>query len=94
MRRSTAEVAQQRGLVLRGFMGIAEETADIGRQRTQFHALRALFDHARASGLPVDTLSMGMSADMEAAIAEGSTLVRIGSALFGARPRKTESESA
>ena len=75
-------------------MGIAEETADVGRQRTQFRTLRALFDRARASGLPVDTLSMGMSADMEAAIAEGSTLVRIGSALFGARPRKTESESA
>ena len=87
-------VAQQRGLALRGFMGIAEETADIGRQRTQFRTLGALFDHGRASGLPVDTLSMGMSADMEAAIAEGSTLVRIGSALFGARPRKTESESA
>ena len=87
-------VARQRGLALRGFMGIAEETAEVDRQRTQFRTLRALFDHARASGLPVDTLSMGMSADMEAAIAEGSTLVRIGSALFGARPRKTESESA
>ena len=87
-------VARQRSLALRGFMGIAEETTDVGRQRAQFRTLRLLFDHARAAGLPVDTLSMGMSADMEAAIAEGSTGVRIGSALFGARPRRTESTSA
>jgi PLP dependent protein len=80
-------------LALRGLMGIAEETTDTARQRAQFRVLRALFDRARASGLPVDTLSMGMSADMEAAIAEGSTLVRIGTALFGARPKKTEPES-
>jgi pyridoxal phosphate enzyme (YggS family) len=86
--------AQWPELALRGFMGIAAETTDVTRQREQFRVLRVLFDGARASGLPVDTLSMGMSADMEAAIAEGSTLVRIGSALFGARPRKTESESA
>lgn len=77
-------------LALRGFMGIAAETTDTARQRAQFHVLRAVFDRARASGLPVDTLSMGMSADMEAAIAEGSTLVRIGTSLFGARPKKTE----
>jgi PLP dependent protein len=87
-------VAQLPRLVLRGFMGIAQETLDPTLQRAQFHALRAEFDRAQAAGLSVDTLSMGMSADLEAAIAEGSTLVRVGSALFGARPRKTESESA
>jgi pyridoxal phosphate enzyme (YggS family) len=87
-------VARWPRLALRGFMGIAAETADTARQRAQFRVLRALFDRARASGLPVDTLSMGMSADMEAAIAEGSTLVRIGTALFGARPKKTELGSA
>jgi pyridoxal phosphate enzyme (YggS family) len=87
-------VARWPQLALRGFMGIAEETADNARQRAQFHLLRTLFDRARASGMPVDTLSMGMSADMEAAIAEGSTLVRIGTALFGARPKKLNAGSA
>ena len=86
-------VARWPRLALRGFMGIGEETTDTVRQRAQFRVLRTLFDRARAAGLPVDTLSMGMSADMEVAIGEGSTLVRIGSALFGARPNKTESES-
>ena len=47
--------------------------------------LRELFDALRADGLPLDTLSMGMSADLEAAVAEGSTLVRVGSAIFGGR---------
>jgi pyridoxal phosphate enzyme (YggS family) len=87
-------VAQWPRLTLRGFMGIAAATTDIARQRAQFRVLRALFDQACASGLPIDTLSMGMSADLEAAIAEGSTLVRIGSALFGARPKKVEANSA
>ena len=72
-------------LRLRGLMGIAEPTADPARQRAQFRALRQCFDACRAAGLPVDTLSMGMSADLEAAIAEGSTLVRVGTAIFGAR---------
>jgi PLP dependent protein len=87
-------IARWPRLALRGFMGIAEETTDVARQREQFRVLRVLFDRTRASGLPVDTLSMGMSADMEAAIAEGSTLVRIGTALFGARAKKAEAESA
>ena len=72
-------------LRLRGLMGIAEPTADRMRQRAQFRALRDRFEACRSAGLAVDTLSMGMSADLEAAIAEGATLVRIGSALFGAR---------
>jgi pyridoxal phosphate enzyme (YggS family) len=78
-------VALQPRLAVRGLMGIAEETPDVGRQRAQFRALRELFDAARAEGLPLDTLSMGMSADLEAAIAEGATLVRVGTALFGPR---------
>ena len=72
-------------LRLRGLMGIAEPTADPSRQREQFGRLRQCFDACRAAGLPVDTLSMGMSADLEAAIAEGATLVRVGSAIFGKR---------
>jgi len=81
-------------LALRGFMGIAEETADVERQRRQFRSLRELFDAARAGGLALDTLSMGMSADLEAAVAEGATLVRIGTALFGERTSTTEREAA
>jgi len=73
-------------LKLRGFMGIAAPTVDIARQRAQFRLLREMLAAARAEGLMLDTLSMGMSADLEAAIAEGATLVRIGSALFGPRP--------
>lgn len=78
-------VAGLASLRLRGFMGIA--AADVGSdvQRVQFRALRQCFDAARADGIEVDVLSMGMSADLEAAIAEGSTEVRIGSAIFGAR---------
>jgi hypothetical protein len=72
-------------LRLRGFMGIAEPTADPIRQRGQFRALREVFEECRASGLRVDPLSMGMSDDLEAAIAEGATQVRLGSALFGRR---------
>jgi hypothetical protein len=78
-------VARLPRLRLRGFMGIAEPTADVDRQRAEFRVLRECLDAARAAGLAVDTLSMGMSADLEAAIAEGATLVRVGSALFGAR---------
>ncbi|HZW72072.1 MAG TPA: YggS family pyridoxal phosphate-dependent enzyme, partial [Caldimonas sp.] len=81
-------VASQPRLALRGLMGIAEETSNIARQRVQFRSLRELFDAARAEGLRLDTLSMGMSADLEAAIAEGATLVRVGTALFGPRTKK------
>jgi pyridoxal phosphate enzyme (YggS family) len=72
-------------LALRGFMGIAQATSDHARQRAQFRLLHELFDAACADGLQLDTLSMGMSGDLEAAIAEGATLVRLGTALFGAR---------
>ncbi len=69
----------------RGFMGIAENSDDPVRQLAQFARLRACFDEAMADGLAPDVLSMGMSADLEAAIQAGSTEVRIGSALFGER---------
>jgi pyridoxal phosphate enzyme (YggS family) len=75
-------VASLPRLALRGFMGIAAPTAEIARQRAQFRLLREILAAARAEGLMLDTLSMGMSADLEAAIAEGATLVRVGSALF------------
>jgi len=73
------------GLTLRGIMGIPEPTHDVARQRAQFHALRGCFEACRAAGLPMDTLSMGMSADLESAIAEGATEIRLGTALFGPR---------
>jgi len=81
-------------IALRGFMGIAEATPDSAQQRAQFRVLRELFDTARADGLALDTLSMGMSADLEAAIAEGATLVRIGTALFGERAYPARADAA
>jgi pyridoxal phosphate enzyme (YggS family) len=79
------EVAQLPNLRLRGLMAIPEPTTDEAEQRAAFARLRTLFDALRADGLELDTLSMGMSGDMAAAIAEGATIVRIGSAIFGAR---------
>jgi pyridoxal phosphate enzyme (YggS family) len=70
---------------LRGLMSIPEPVEDFEAQRAPHRRLRELFDALRTDGLPLDTLSMGMSADLEAAIAEGATMVRVGSALFGAR---------
>lgn len=81
------QVAQLPRLHLRGLMCILPHEAPPQAQHAAFAGLRRLADAARATGLPLDTLSMGMSADMEAAIAEGSTMVRIGTALFGPRPR-------
>jgi len=72
-------------LRLRGIMGIPEPTNDPARRRAQFRVLRDCLDACRAAGLPADTLSMGMSADLEDAIAEGATLVRVGTSIFGAR---------
>jgi pyridoxal phosphate enzyme (YggS family) len=79
-------VAGLPGLRLRGLMAIPEPTDDPLAQRKPFAAMRALMGALQEAGIPVDTLSMGMSDDMEAAIAEGATLVRIGTAIFGARP--------
>jgi pyridoxal phosphate enzyme (YggS family) len=74
-------------LRLRGIMGIPEPTDDTVRRRAQFRVLRTSLDACKTSGLQVDSLSMGMSADLEDAIAEGATLVRVGTAIFGARDR-------
>ena len=70
---------------LAGLMSIPEPSADGATQRAAHRRLRGLRDELRARGLALDTLSMGMSGDLEAAIAEGSTLVRVGTAIFGAR---------
>lgn len=72
-------------LKLRGLMAIPEPAPDFEAARAVHMRARALFDHMNAAGLGLDTLSLGMSADLEAAIAAGSTLVRIGSAIFGGR---------
>jgi pyridoxal phosphate enzyme (YggS family) len=80
--RATAALPRLR---LRGFMTIPRPSDDAGEQRAQFATLRRLLEVARAEGLDVDTLSMGMSDDLEAAILEGSTLVRVGTAIFGKR---------
>ncbi|MGD9834340.1 MAG: YggS family pyridoxal phosphate-dependent enzyme [Piscinibacter sp.] len=78
-------VAALPGVRLRGLMAIPEPAGDLAAQRAPHRALRELFESLRAQGLELDTLSMGMSADLEAAILEGSTMVRVGSAIFGAR---------
>jgi PLP dependent protein len=72
-------------LVLRGLMTIPEPAADFTAQKAVHLRTRALFDELRREGLAIDTLSMGMTADLEAAITAGSTLVRIGTAIFGGR---------
>jgi PLP dependent protein len=79
------EVARLPRVSLRGLMAIPEPAADAAAQRAPHAALRALLETLRHAGLGVDTLSMGMSADLEAAIAEGASLVRIGTAIFGSR---------
>lgn len=78
-------VRQAPRLRLRGLMAIPEPTPDLRLRRASFQRLSTLFTDLKASHPGCDTLSMGMSEDFEQAIAEGSTLVRIGSALFGAR---------
>ncbi|NOT16463.1 MAG: YggS family pyridoxal phosphate-dependent enzyme [Sulfuriferula sp.] len=72
-------------LRLRGLMAIPRATEDAQQQRAQFALVRQCFEHLNSMGLQLDTLSMGMSADLEAAIAEGATIVRVGTALFGKR---------
>ncbi len=79
------QVASLPGLRLRGLMAIPEPTDDLALQRSRFGELRLLLEQLRGDGLDVDTLSMGMSADLEAAIVEGATIVRVGTALFGPR---------
>jgi pyridoxal phosphate enzyme (YggS family) len=72
-------------LRLRGLMAIPEPAGDEAAQRQPHRALRELLEALRQQGLALDTLSMGMSADLEAAVLEGATLVRVGTAIFGER---------
>jgi pyridoxal phosphate enzyme (YggS family) len=79
------QVAALPRLTLRGLMTIPKATLDRASQRSQFALLRGLKDELASRGFPLDTLSMGMSDDLEAAIAEGATMVRVGRAIFGER---------
>ena len=81
-------IAEQPRLQLRGMMVIPTPHADIEARRPAFRHTRELFETLRAEHAQVDTLSMGMSDDLEVAIAEGATMVRVGTALFGTRPAK------
>ena len=72
-------------LRLRGLMSIPEPAGSVEAQRAPHRELRELFERLRAGGLVLDTLSMGMSSDLEAAVLEGATIVRVGTAIFGAR---------
>jgi pyridoxal phosphate enzyme (YggS family) len=80
-----AAVASLPRLTLRGLMCVPPPQPDVRAERAVFARLRKACEDLRAGGLKLDTLSMGMSADFESAIAEGATLVRVGTALFGAR---------
>jgi pyridoxal phosphate enzyme (YggS family) len=77
---------------LRGLMAIPEAEDDPQRARAPFAQMRALFERLRGQGLPLDVLSMGMSADLEAAVTEGATLVRVGTAIFGNRAHKAATQ--
>jgi pyridoxal phosphate enzyme (YggS family) len=79
-------VASLEHLRLRGLMAIPAATRDFDQQRRQFAELRTMLERLMDSGHRLDTLSMGMSGDLEAAIAEGATIVRVGTAIFGRRP--------
>jgi len=80
-------VARLPRLRLRGLMTIPEPTTDLALARRRFETLRALQAQLVRDGLALDTLSMGMSDDLEAAIAAGATMVRVGTAIFGPRPK-------
>jgi len=78
-------IAKLPNITLRGLMTIPATSDDISEQREPFARLRELRDRLNRQGLKLDTLSMGMSHDFAAAIAEGATVVRIGTAIFGNR---------
>ena len=85
------ELAQQITILphlrLRGLMSIPEPTADFAAALEVHQQAKVLFDQLNAQGLALDTLSMGMTADLEAAISAGSTMVRVGTAIFGGREK-------
>jgi pyridoxal phosphate enzyme (YggS family) len=82
-----AAIAALPNLRLRGLMCIPEPVEEFEAQRKPFRQLRELYEQLINEGLPLDTLSMGMSHDIEAAIAEGATMVRVGTAIFGDRKK-------
>ena len=88
------QIAQLPRLTLRGLMAVPAPGADVAAQRSAFAALRALRDRLNQQGLQLDTLSMGMSHDYPAAIAEGATMVRIGTAIFGDRTKNEKSSAS
>jgi pyridoxal phosphate enzyme (YggS family) len=81
------QVAALPRLRLRGLMSMPPAENDVSRQRQWFHETRQVFDYLNEHGMGLDTLSMGTSADFEAAIAEGATIVRVGTAIFGPREK-------
>lgn len=85
-----AAILAEPQLRLRGLMAIPAPLPDFERRRAAFARMRSLFEALAARHSGIDTLSMGMSEDLELAIAEGATMVRVGTALFGARPPRTE----
>lgn len=88
-------VASLPGLSFRGLMGMASPSGDGAAIRAEFALLRRELEAIRAAGLEADTLSMGMTQDFEAALAEGATMLRIGTAIFGARePRPARQDAA
>lgn len=89
---AAVNISRLPNLRLRGLMAIPQSTLDFTEQRRTFAQIRAVYKELRLTNPTMDTLSMGMSDDMEAAIAEGATMVRIGTALFG--PRQTTSKVA
>ncbi len=80
-----ARIAAMPGLRLRGLMALPAPTTDFNEQRAAFARVHALYADLRARGIDLDTLSMGTTTDLEAAVAEGATLVRVGTAIFGPR---------
>lgn len=86
-------IRQLPNLRLRGLMAIPAPASDPAEQQAQFHAVRKIYDHLLAAGHALDTLSMGMSEDFPAAIREGATIVRVGSAIFGARIKPNTEQS-
>ncbi len=87
------QINQLPRLRLRGLMAIPAPCAGFDQQRDQFRQVQQLYVRLQQHGLSLDTLSIGMSGDFVAAIAEGATLIRLGTALFGARPARTNSDS-
>ena len=81
------QVASLPRVKLRGLMAIPAPSDDFSQQRQAFAQLREVFEQLNRDGLPLDTLSIGMSHDLEAAIAEGASMVRVGSAIFGERSK-------